>query len=396
MSARRLRHVFVTQDYPPDRGGMARRHVELCRRLAPDEVIVSTVRADGAEAFDRGEAYAVAREPFAFGAAKRFTNQLAWSAALVRHCRPPGTVLHLGNVRPCGYAVAIATRRVRVPYLVYVNGGDLLRERRKTARDPLKRWSGRDIFGRSAAVVANSAWTAALAREVMATVGVRRPPPVAAIDLGTDPVQFAPSRDRGLLRRRLGLGAAPILVTVARLVPHKGLDTAIRALATLGSAHRDVRYVVVGEGPDRARLEALARALGVAERVVFAGAVGDDEVADAYATATVYVGLSRLDDGVNVEGFGIAFVEAAASGVAVVAGDSGGVRSAVRDGTTGLVVAPEDAAAAAAALDRLLGDPALRRAMGAAGRAAVETHYNWDRVAAETRALAARVAGLPP
>jgi phosphatidylinositol alpha-1,6-mannosyltransferase len=150
----------------------------------------------------------------------------------------------------------------------------------------------------------------------------------------------------------------------------------------------------VGEGPDRPRLESLARSLGVGDRVTLPGALDDDGVAEACATATVYVGLSRLDAGVNVEGFGISFVEASASGVPVIAGDSGGVRSAVRDGETGIVVPPADPAAAAAALRRLLGDESLRRRMGSAGRAAVETHYNWDRVAVETRALAARVAGL--
>jgi phosphatidylinositol alpha-1,6-mannosyltransferase len=144
---------------------------------------------------------------------------------------------------------------------------------------------------------------------------------------------------------------------------------------------------------DRGRLAALAHGRRVDDRVIFAGTLSDDEVAEAYATATVYAGISRLDDGVNVEGFGISFVEASASGVPVLAGDSGGVRSAVRDGETGLVVAPNDVATIAAALRTLLAEPELRARMGAAGRRAVETHYNWDRVAEETRAFAVRVTG---
>ena len=111
-------------------------------------------------------------------------------------------------------------------------------------------------------------------------------------------------------------------------------------------------------------------------------------MAEAYATADVYLGLSRVDGGVNVEGFGISFVEAAASGTPSVAGDSGGVRSAVRDGETGFVVDPADTAQAAAALGRLLDDAGLRRRMGEAGRRSVETHYNWARVARETRDFA--------
>lgn len=390
MTGTPVRHLFVTQDYPPDLGGMARRHVELCRRLAPDEVRVSTVSAPHALAFDSGEPYPISRESFSFAQAKVFTNQLRWSRSLVRHLKGPCAIIHLGNVRPCGYAVQLATRRTPTPYVVYVNGGDLLRERLKTASHAIKRWSARDILGRSAGIVANSRWTADVAREVMTLVGVREPPPVAAIDLGTDPKQFTPDKDAGRLRQRFGIGTAPLLVTVARLVPHKGQDTVIEAMPALGPG---TRYLLVGQGPDRARLEAMARRLGVADRVIFAGPLDDGDVAEAYATATVYVGLSRVDNGVNVEGFGISFVEASASGVAVVAGDSGGVRSAVRENETGFVVPAADPRAAAQAIGSLLDDEPLRRRLGSGGRRAVEAHYNWDRVARETRAFVLRVSG---
>lgn len=381
-----MRHLFVTQDYAPDLGGMARRHVELCRRFAPEAVTVSTVAAAGAAAFDAGEAYAIARQPFPFAEAKRLDRQLRWGGALARRLLGGVDVVHLGNIRPCGYAVALATRRVPVPYLVYVNGGDLLREREK-ARAGLKRWTARDILGRAAGVVANSAWTAALAREVLAQVGVRAAPPVAAIDLGTDPKQFHPSHDRRVLRARFGIEDRPLVLTVARLVPHKGQDMVLRALAGLRGGAAGAHYLLVGEGHDAGRLRALAASLGVAGRVHFAGALPDAEVAEAYATADLYAGLSRVDRAVNAEGFGIAFVEAAASGTPCVAGDSGGVRSAVRDGETGVVVDATDEGAVAVALQALLDDAGRRAAMGAAGRRAVEGHYNWDRVAAETKAF---------
>jgi phosphatidylinositol alpha-1,6-mannosyltransferase len=112
-----------------------------------------------------------------------------------------------------------------------------------------------------------------------------------------------------------------------------------------------------------------------------------------YAGASVYVGMSRFLPPINVEGFGISFVEAAASGVPSVAGDSGGVRSAVLDGDTGFVVPPEDVAQAAGAVGRLLGDEALRRRMGAAARAASLQLFNWDRVVRDTIDFAADCAG---
>ncbi|HWJ21306.1 MAG TPA: glycosyltransferase family 4 protein [Gemmatimonadaceae bacterium] len=384
-----MNHIFVTQDYAPDRGGMARRHVELCRRFAPDEMVVSTVAAAGADAFDRDEPYAIARQRFPFSRANRFTNQLRWARWLVRRVRADRTdLLHCGNVRPAGYAVWWTHRRTGVPYVVYVYGGDLLRELRKTARSRLKRASARRIFGDAAAVIAISPWSKGVAERLLAQLGLAGRVPVVTFDLGTDPAHFHPSRDTGALRRRLELGDAPLLLTVARLVRHKGQDVAIRALARLASDFPTLRYLVVGDGADEPRLRALAAELGVEDRVVFTGPLSDDEIAEAYATASVYVGLSRVDNGINVEGFGISFVEAGASGTPSVAGDSGGVSAAVRDGETGFLVPPEDDAAAAAAIRSLLADPARRAAMGAAARRAVEEHYNWDRVAHETRDFA--------
>ena len=383
-----LRHLFVTVDFPPALGGMARRHVELCRRFAPDLMSVSTVAAPGDAAFDRGEAYPIQRQPFAFADAKLLPHLVRWARSLGRQVAGGVDVLHSGNLRPSGYPALWAARRHDVPLLVYVNGADVLLERRKAASSRFTRAMSRRTFALAAAVVANSEWTARITREFIAELGLPRPVRVEVIDLGTDPSWFRPDRDAGVLRERWGVGARPLLLTVARLVGHKGQDVAIRALARVRARVPEVRYAIVGEGPDEAKLRALAAECGVADAVIFAGALSDDEIAEAYATADLYVGLSREAGGKQAEGFGISFVEAAASGTPSVAGDSGGVRSAVRDGETGVLVDPEDAAAAAAAIADLLLDDARREALGSAGRRAVESYYNWDRVAAETRRLA--------
>jgi phosphatidylinositol alpha-1,6-mannosyltransferase len=391
-----VKHLFVTQDFTPDRGGMARRHVELCRRWPGDNMMVSTVRASvdaasDAAVADAAEPFEIERVPFTFREANRFTNQMRWAAHLVSLAKDVD-LIHCGNVRPVGYAAWWAAKRIGLPYLIYVNGGDLLREREK-AKSWLKRRTSCRIFSDSAGVVANSAWTASLASDVMRQVGVKNAPPVAAIDLGTDPTHFRPDRDIGALRAKLDLGDGPICLTVARLVPHKGQDVAIRAIASLAREFPTLRYLLVGEGHDEQRLRDLADDLNVADRVIFVGVLSDDDIAEAYAMASVYVGLSRIDRGVNVEGFGISFVEAGASGTPSVGGDSGGVRAAVRDGITGFVVTPDDVSAAATALRTLLADPAKRKAMGAAARAAVIEHFNWDRVARDTRAFAESVMG---
>jgi glycosyltransferase involved in cell wall biosynthesis len=392
-----LNHIFVTQDYPPVGGGMSRRHVELCRRFgddAPEKTTmeVSTVSAGDGGAFDAGENYPIYRQSFSFDEANRFGNQLRWGYWLKRHCQGRIDVIHCGNIRPLGYAVTWPHLRLGLPYLMYVNGGDLLREKLKSERG-VKRAGARQMLGSAAGIVATSKWVAELAGEVMDKLGIKTMPPVGAFDLGTDPVKFHPARDTGSLRARWGTGDAPLLITVARLVPHKGQDSAIRALAALSDEFPELRYVMVGEGHYEPRLRDLAQELGVADRTVFAGLLTDDDLPEAYATSTLYVGLSRVDRVVNVEGFGISFLEAAASGVPAVAGDSGGVRSAVRDGETGLVVPPTDIGSIAAAIASLLRDEPRRLAMGRAARLAVDTHYNWDRVARDTREFTYAVVG---
>jgi len=370
---------------------MARRHVELCRRFgdgAGTTMEVATVATGDGGAFDAGERYPIRRQPFSVDKANRFGNQLRWGAWLTGHCRGRIDVIHCGNIRPTGYAVTWPHIRLGIPYLLYVYGGDLLREKRKAGESGIKRGGTRRIMGSAAGIVAISAWSANLANEVMESVGIGTLPPIGAFDLGTDPDTFHPSRDGRVLRERWGIGDAPLLITVARLVPHKGQDETIRAVASLAGEFPDLHYVMVGEGHDEERLKGLARELGVAEKIIFAGHLSESELPEAYATSTLYVGLSRIDREINAEGFGISFVEAGASGVPSVAGDSGGVRSAVRDGETGIVVPPLDRAAVVAAIASLLRDDARRQAMGRAARLAVETHYNWDRVASETRDFA--------
>ena len=390
-----MKHVFVTQDFGPDRGGMARRYVELCRRFDNFEhsMAVSAVDLEGAAEFDRVEPYPVHRQPFHFRQANRFINGVKWARWLTDYCRGSVDVIHCGNIRPSGYPVAWTAARLGLPYILYVNGGDLLREKQKAAASPLKRRTARRILGGAAGIAGISTWVGELAGEVMRQVGVVRHPPVATIDLGTNPEFFSPEKDSGRLRAKWGLTNEPVVLTVARLVPHKGQDNALRALALLASEFPELRYVMVGEGHDEPRLRALAAELSVADRVVFAGALPDDDLPEVYATSTIYLGPSRMDKEINVEGFGISFIEASASGIPVVAGDSGGVRSAVRDGETGLVVNATDVGAIADSIAGFLRDDERRRSFGEAGRRAVETHYNWDRVARETREFVVSVTG---
>ena len=391
-----MKHLFVTQDYAPDLGGMARRHVELCRRFGDfaNTMEVSTVASPNAVRFDAAEQYPIHRQPFQFSQAKVFANQLRWARWLYSKAPRNFDVLHCGNIRPVGYAVAIVHYARSIPYLVYVNGADLLREMEATNRSIRRRVGGKRILGSASGIVATSAWVGSLAQDAMREFGIAAPPPVGVFDLGTDPVFFNPRRDTRQLRTKWQIGNDPLILTVARLIPHKGQDVVIRAVASLSQEFPGLRYAIVGVGPDETRLRELAASVGVGDRVIFAGALSDDDVAEAYATSTIYAGLSRVEEGIHAEGFGISFLEAAASAVPSVAGDSGGVRSAVRDGKSGIVVPPTDAGMVANIFRTLLTDETKRLEMGRTGRALVESYYNWDRVARDTREFTLDVTSL--
>lgn len=356
---------------------------------------VSTVSAPNAAAFDSSEPYTINRQPFPFAKAKVFTNQLRWGRWMSTRAASDIDVLHCGNIRPVGYAVLLAHLRRGVPFLVYVNGGDLLKEQAGIATSMRKRFGARKILGAASGIVSTSAWVSGLAADVLHELGIDRPPPIGTFGLGTDPEFFYAGRDTRRLRAKWRVGDAPLLLTVARLIPHKGQDIVLRALAALKPEFPLLRYAIVGTGPDEARLKKLAEDLSVRDSVIFAGVLSDGEVAEAYATSTVYAGLSRTDKSIDAEGFGISFLEASASGIPIVAGDSGGVRSAVRDGETGVIVPPEDVNAVVSALRAYLSDSSRREQTGEIGRSLVETYFNWDRVARETREFTHAVVPRP-
>jgi phosphatidylinositol alpha-1,6-mannosyltransferase len=276
-----------------------------------------------------------------------------------------------------------------VPYGIIVYGGDLLELRRRYRTSAFKRQSARWLLGGAAVIVAISHWTGNLAGEILRELGLDRASDrVRVIPLGTDPQLFRPGLDPAPLILKHGLPRGRWLVTVARLVPHKGIDNAIRALARLTGRYPDLRYAVVGQGSYRPALEQLARDEGVADRVHFLNDVSDPLVPLAYALAEVYVGISRRTER-DVEGFGIALLEAQASGKPVVGGRNGGMPDAVKEGETGLLVDAENLAEVIDAIASLLNNPARAAAIGSAGRAAVESYYNWSRVIADLRGLAA-------
>jgi phosphatidylinositol alpha-1,6-mannosyltransferase len=242
--------------------------------------------------------------------------------------------------------------------------------------------------------VANSQWTRDRCVNLLGELEIEATPEqVRVVPLGADHEFFRPGVDTRAVRERYGLGNGRWLLSVARLTRHKGIDTALRALAALRDSFPDLHYAVVGQGEERESLEAEARELGVADRVRFLTGVPDRDLPALYNVAEIYLGVSRLMEQ-RVEGFGISLAEASACGVPVIAGRSGGIPEGVRDEETGLLVEAERPEAVAAALRRLLDDGEHRRRLGRAGRRAVEEHYNWDRVVADLVRIGQEAGGV--
>jgi len=376
--------LLLAFNFPPLGGGIARWMGELALRYPPHSLIVSTGRHGGSDASDPRFPQPIDHAAIRATRLRTLNGLALWTARADRLARRtrPGFVW-CAELKPAGYPARWLRARYGLPYGVIVHGTELLLLQAKMSRSRFKRWTARQLLGGAAVVVANSRWTADLARSVLSALG--RPAlarDVRVVPLGTTPSHFRPGIDPRPVRAKYGLDGGPWLLTVSRLDTHKGIDTVIRALPAVRAAFPAVRYAVAGVGSRGPEFARLAAELGLEDAVKFLGFVADAELPAVYNAADLYVGASRRYD-LLAEGFGIALVEASACGLAVVAGDSGGVADAVRDGETGILVDPDDPAAVAAGITRLLADDAARRRMGAAGRRAVETRYNWDRVAAD-------------
>lgn len=263
---------------------------------------------------------------------------------------------------------------LRIPYLVYAHGNEIL-----SLRDD-ETWEGHHRALRSAdAVVANSRFTAELARK--AGVSGRE---IHVVHPGCDTDEFASRAADPETARRIGLepGDGPIVLSVGTLVRRKGHDTVIRCLKRLRSSFPKIKYLIVGSGRETDRLVEIAEAYGVRDSVRFVGHVPDDELPKFYNLSDVFVMVSRTrQDANDVEGFGIVYLEANACEVPVVGGRSGGVADAIVDGTTGFLVDPTDPEQVATAISRILSDQDLARRMGRAGRERVVEHFRWAKVA---------------
>ncbi|MDF3149500.1 glycosyltransferase family 4 protein, partial [Streptomyces sp. T21Q-yed] len=181
------------------------------------------------------------------------------------------------------------------------------------------------------------------------------------------------------VRQAYGLGSRPVVLCAARLIPRKGQDTLVRALRLVHRTVPDAALLLVGDGPYDRALRRLVAEQGLTGSVLFAGGHPHEEMPDFYAAAQVFAMPCRTRRaGMEVEGLGIVFLEAAAAGLPIVVGDSGGAPDTVRDGETGFLVDGHDVRVLADRLTALLDDASLAQEMGRKGRERVRQEWGWD------------------
>jgi len=369
------RTLVVTNDFPPRPGGIQAYVQALAVRQPPGSVVVYASSWRGAAAHDAALPFPVIRDPATVLLPTQAVLRRARDLARAEGCGSVwfGAAAPLGLLAPAlrvaGIERAVASTHGHEAGWALLPG----------ARAALRR------IGRGVDVVT---YLGAYTRARLAPV-LGPHPELVQLPSGVDAEVFSPAADGAAVRARHGIAAGqPVVVCVSRLVRRKGQDCLVAALPALRARVPGTHLLVVGGGPDRDRLARLARQAGVERHVTLTGAVPWQELPAHYAAGTVFAMpcRSRLG-GLEVEGLGIVYLEASATGLPVVAGSSGGAPDAVLPGRTGSVVDGTSTAAVAAAVGDLLANPELARGMGAAGRAWVREQWHWD-------GLAARLAGL--
>ena len=368
-----MRTLVVTNDFPPRPGGIQAFVHALAVRQPAGEVVVYAPAWKGAAEFDARQPFPVVRHPTSLVLPVPDVLRRTRAVARAEGCDRVwfGAAAPLGLLaRPLGLERAVASTHGHEVGWALLPG----------SRQVLRR-IGRDV---DVVTVLGDYTRLRLAPALGARARLEQ------LASGVDTSVFRPGAGGLDVRRRHGLVDRPVVVCVSRLVPRKGQDVLVRALPELRRRVPGTALLLVGGGPDLPRLRRLAARHGVDEHVVTTGSVPWEELPAHYDAGDVFAMPCRTRrGGLEVEGLGIVFLEASATGLPVVAGRSGGSPDAVRDGETGVVVDGRSLVQVTDAVADLLLDRERARAMGAVGRAWVERDWRWDVLAERLRGLLA-------
>ncbi|MCG8971250.1 MULTISPECIES: glycosyltransferase family 4 protein [Streptomyces] len=375
--------LIVTNDFPPRPGGIQAFLHNMALRLDPERLVVyastwkrSREGVEATAAFDAEQPFTVVRDRTTMllptpGATRRAVGLLREHGC---------TSVWFGAAAPLGL-MAPALRKAGAERIVATTHG----HEAGWAQLPAARHLLRRIGESTDTITYLGEYTRS---RIAGALTPRAAARMVQLPPGVDEKTFHPDSGGDEVRARLGLTDRPVVVCVSRLVPRKGQDTLIRAMPHILAAEPDAVLLIVGGGPYEKDLRRLAQDTGVAASVRFTGAVPWAELPAHYGAGDVFAMPCRTRrGGLDVEGLGIVYLEASATGLPVVAGDSGGAPDAVLDGETGWVVRGGDAVQTADRVTTLLADPELRRRIGERGRSWVEEKWRWDLLAEHLKAL---------
>ena len=362
--------LVLTNDFPPRPGGIQFFVHALALRLPPEDVTVYAPAWEGAARFDAELPFPVVRHPSSLMLPVPSVARRAERIIEREGC----DVVLFGAAAPLGL-LAPRLRKAGAQRMIALTHGHEV----GWAALPVARGILRRIGDSVDTITYLGDYTRVRLSRALSPAAAAR---MTRLTPGVDTSEFYPGAGGQAIRERFGLGDRPVVVCVSRMVPRKGQDTLIHAWPLVLANAPGAALLLVGDGPYRARLERMARHLGVAGSVIFTGAPSRAELPAYFDAGNVFAMPCRTRRrGLDVEGLGMVFLEAAATGLPVVGGDSGNSADAIRDGETGYVVSGRSVADLAERLNRLLTDPYAAKAMGEKGMAWVHQEWRWEIIA---------------
>lgn len=363
-----MRYLLVTLDFLPDHGGVARYYDALATSFPAHQLSVLAPSKTGAEKIDASKSYAILRKKFLTRFFWPHWIPLVWN---IFRLRSRYDFFLAGQVLPVGTVLYFLHNAFGVPYGVMTHGMDIALPGSHGRKASLRT----KVLRNATFVVANSENT----KKTLLALGIHSECIVVLLPGTTLTDTNVPTEKIKNFRQTLHIGEGSVLLTVARLVERKGIDIVLQALPTVLKRFPDLHYCVVGDGPDRSRLEAIVNDLCLSGHVHFLGSVADLELPSLYAMATLFVLTPReLPGNADPEGFGIVYLEAGAFGLPVIGSKTGGVPEAVQHEENGLLVEQGNVQGTENALLRLLGDEILRTQLGNEGKARAHSTALWD------------------
>lgn len=384
-----LRLLMITELFLPTKGGTAVSFDDDFRRLGGKEIHIITAEVPGAADFDKAHPNSIHRlvlkrrewlKPESLFIYTKFFAKAFWLTLTQRI-----TAVFAGRALPEGLVALIVARLTRRQVLIYAHG------------EELTGWGRGRKFQAMCLTMRNADWILSNSdntRDTLVNLLGVNPRRVALTYPTVDEERFRPELSGDDLRHSIGVdGEKKLILSVGRLLNRKGFDNVIRSLPVLQKQGLDIEYALIGIGEEVDSLQALARDCDVTEHVHFLGHVSYEDLPRWYNACDLFVMPNRDIDG-DSEGFGLVFLEAAASGKAAIAGIAGGTGSAVIDGITGVRVDGESVAEITTALARLLNDPEESAKMGRAARQRVLENFVHKRRVDQLRDLALKERSL--